>query len=396
MKQAAKPYRNQRVSRPRQRRQQHLLEVSVRASKARELRLRQAIGMTFKVLLFSALLAGVWVGGRHGLQRFFWENPAFHLQEVRYTTDGTLTREQVIQTGGIQMHRNILLTDLAGVRVALNKLPQVDRVEIHRNLPNRIDIVIEERRPIAWVASAAEVDPSASENSFLVDARGYVMTSRKVRPEYQHLPIITGVETENLVAGQKVTTMEMQAALELLRLNADSTRWQVRNVDLRKGYCFTVTDRNRAQVTFALDRVEDQLTRFYRLLDHLQRPENARGDLRTVNLLVERNTPVTFYEPMAEELADAASSASESSPKEAQETAKPATPSAKPKSQSTPEAKPKPKPTPEAKPKPKTTSTPAPASRKETPASKPFNKSEPSPARKTPVERLKMPFRANG
>ena len=201
MKQAAKPYRNQRVSRPRQRRQQHLLEVSVRASKARELRVRQAIGSCFKVLLFSALLAGAWVGSRHALKEFFWENPSFYLSDVRYVPDGSLTREQVLQTAEIQLNRNILLTNLSAAREKLNKLPQVERVEIDRRLPNRIDIRIEERRPIAWIAAPADPDPSASDSSFLIDARGYVMRSRKVRLEYLHLPIIKGVETENLVTG---------------------------------------------------------------------------------------------------------------------------------------------------------------------------------------------------
>ncbi|MGV3530825.1 MAG: FtsQ-type POTRA domain-containing protein [Chthoniobacteraceae bacterium] len=393
MKQAAKPYRNQRVSRPRQRRQQHLLEVSVRASKARELRVRQAIGSCFKVLLFSALLAGAWVGSRHALKEFFWENPSFYLSDVRYVPDGSLTREQVIQTAEIQLNRNILLTNLSAAREKLNKLPQVERVEIDRRLPNRIDIRIEERRPIAWIAAPADPDPSASDSSFLVDARGYVMRSRKVRLEYLHLPIIKGVETENLVPGQKVTTVEMQAALELLRLNSDSTRWQVRTIDLAKGYCLVVTDRNRAEVTFGLDGVEGQLTRLYRLLDHLQQPQNFRGDLRTVNLLVERNTPVTFHEIIPEEPVEdvnAAEGDSETPEEDEGTKRKEEAPAAKPKAETKPKA--------ESKPAAKAKSSPTPRVRRATSVAKPAakSKSESSPSKRTPVDRLKRPFRANG
>ncbi len=381
MKQAAKPYRNQRVSRPRQRRQQQLLEVSVRASKAREQRVRQAIGTTFKVLLLSALLAGAGVGGRRAIQTFFWENDAFYLTDVRFSSDGTLTREQVIQIAGLQMQRNIMLTDLAGARTALDKLPQVERVEVHRNLPNRIDIAIQERRPIAWVASEGNVDPSTLDQAYLVDARGYVIKSRKVRLEYLHLPIISGVETENIVAGQKVSTAEMKAALELLRLNADSTRWQIRSVDLRKGYCLVVTDRNRAEVTFGLDRVEGQLTRLYRLLEHLQRPEHDRGELRTVNLLVERNTPVTFHEP---EPIEPPASPAEAAGRVAEpvQVAPPATPIVKPRV--------------ESKEKPKSSVAPAAKPRKPARSPEPSTKSKSSPSRKTPVDRLKRPFRVNG
>jgi cell division protein FtsQ len=363
VKLVAKPYRNQRVSRPHHRRQQHLLEVSIRASKAREQRVRKALAVTFKLIVLGAVLAGLWIGAREGTQRFFWENKALFLTDIRVQRDGTLTREQIISTAGIVVGENIFKTDLSAARKALDRLPQVERVEMQRTLPNRIDIVITERRPIAWVVARNDVDPTSSDKAFLVDARGYVMKARKLLPEYYHLPIISGVETENLVAGQKVTTIEMQSALELLRLNADSTRWQARNIDLAKGYCLVVTDRNKSQITFGLDRVEAQLGRLYRLLDYVQQTQQ---EIRTVNLFVERNTPVTFHEPepVEPELTGAAG-----------EVAKPPVPVAV--------APPKPAP--------RATPAPTPSSRR-----KPTNSSsprKPTPAKKSSVESLKRPFR---
>jgi len=90
----------------------------------------------------------------------------------------------------------------------------------------------------------------------------------------------------------------VQAALDLIRLNADSTRWQVRNIDVSKGYCLAVTDRSRALITFGLDNLDKQLTRLYRLLDVI---EPTHKEIQTVNLFIERNIPVTFVEPVAEE-----------------------------------------------------------------------------------------------
>jgi hypothetical protein len=98
--------------------------------------------------------------------------------------------------------------------------------------------------------------------------------------------------------GQKAANLEIQAALELIRLNADSTRWQIRNVDVSKLYCLIVTDRRHARVTFGLDEIDRHLTQFYRLLDYL---EPTHREIQTVNLLVERNTPVTFMDEVAPE-----------------------------------------------------------------------------------------------
>ena len=286
--------RNERVSNTRQRRQQHLLEVTVRRDKAVQQRNRAIIVFTCKLIFFGTLVGGAWVGSKEALRRFVWENPDYCLTDVRVPADGALTREQILTAAGIVEGQNIFSIDLTAARDRIDRLPQVDRVEIQRVLPNRIDINIIERRPIAWVTARSDEDPSASDKSFLIDARGVVMRSKTVLQEYFHLPIISGVEVENLVPGQKVTSMEMQAALDLVRLNADSTRFQVRNIDISKGYCLVVTDRTLAQITFGLDRIDLQLEQLNRLLDHFV---PRQREIQTVNLLVGRNVPVTFAPP---------------------------------------------------------------------------------------------------
>ena len=118
--------------------------------------------------------------------------------------------------------------------------------------------------------SAADEDPTASEKAFLIDARGVVMRSKRLLPEYLHLPMISGVAVENLAPGQRVRSFEMQAALELIRLTADNTRFQARNIDIAKGYCLVVTDQNRREDHLRLDgnrrtaRAADALPRFHR------------------------------------------------------------------------------------------------------------------------------------
>ncbi len=283
--------RNQRVSNQRQRKQQHLLEVTIRRDKAVAQRNRAIFFTSCKIICFVAIVAGIYIGGKEGLRRFLWENPDYFLAPLRVTTDGALTREQIVMASGIIEGRNIFTIDLTAAHDALEKLPQVERTEIQRTLPNHVDINVIERRPIAWVTSRADEDPTSSERSFLIDARGVVMRSKTVLPEYLHLPVISGVEVDNLAAGQRMQTFEMQAALDLVRLNADSTGYQARNIDVSKGYCLVVTDTTHAQVTFGLDGIDRKLDTLNRFLE---RPEMRMRELRTVNLMVDRNIPVTF------------------------------------------------------------------------------------------------------
>ena len=173
-------HQNKRVSNTRQRKQQHLLEVTIRRDIARKQQVRRVIRTVFKLILLVGLIVGVFVGGKETLRRFLWENPDYYLAEVRFVPDGALTREQVLAAAGIVMGRNIFSIDLAKAREGIEKLPQVEVAEIQRILPNRLDISVTERKPIAWATAKSGEDPSVSEKSFLIDGRGVVMRSKKM------------------------------------------------------------------------------------------------------------------------------------------------------------------------------------------------------------------------
>lgn len=303
----AKPKKNQprngnrRVSNPRQRRQQHLLDVKVRARRASHHRNRRVLVALSRVVLVIALVAGCYYGVRAGLQRFFFDNPDYSLSTIAIRTDGTLQRDQVLKSAELREGLNIFSVNLARVHDRLQQLAQVDEVQVERKMPNEIDITITERKPIAWITSEKAVaDPFVSDAAFLVDARGILMREKKLLPEYLALPLITGCSSEALVPGKAVDSFEAKAAIELLRLTTTSfmqTRFQIREVGVSKGYCLLVTDKNHTQVMFGFDHLETQMQRLEQLLVY---SDDSGRPIETVNLLVARNTPVTFAQPASE------------------------------------------------------------------------------------------------
>ncbi len=297
--------RNQRVSNPRQRKQQHLLDVKVRSRKATQHRNRRVLVFFSKIVLAAAICAGLYFGARIGIDRFFFQNPDYKLSMIDVQTDGTLQREQVLRETNLREGDNIFRVNLARVHDILQQLPQVDEVQVVRKMPGEIDIRIVERKPVAWVTSEKTIsDPFQDEMAFLIDARGSLMKEKKLLPEYLGLPMITGCASESLEAGKMVDSYEAKAALELLRLGAGSfmqTRFQIREIDASKGYCLVVTDKNRTRVTFGFDHLETQIKRLEQFLVYA---EDSKRDLETVNLLVARNIPVTFTKPPAEVIND--------------------------------------------------------------------------------------------
>nr|AIA16639.1 POTRA domain, FtsQ-type [uncultured bacterium] len=287
--------RNERVSNTRQRRQQHLLDVRVRSHKATQHRNRRILVALSKTVLVLVIVAGVVLGVRYGAKHFFFENPDYQLSQIEFQTDGTLQRDQVLKTAELREGVNIFGVNLAQVRDRLQQLPQVDEVQVIRKLPGEIDIRVVERKPVAWITSEKQIsDPFGSDLAFLVDARGVLMKEKKLLPEYLGLPLITGCTSESLEPGKIVDSFEGKAALELLRLSTASfmqTRFQIREIDVSKGYCLVVSDKNHTRVTFGFDNLEAQIQRLEQFLVYA---DDSKQELATVNLLVQRNVPVTF------------------------------------------------------------------------------------------------------
>ncbi len=292
--------RNRRLSNLRQRRQQHLLDVKVRSRRATQHRIRTAMGVLCRVILVAALCGAAYAGLREAARRLLFENSDFQIKTIELQTDGTLQREQVLKAADLHEGENIFKVNLASVHDSIQQLPQTDEVQVVRKLPGEIDIHVVERKPVAWITSEKEIsDPFASDAAFLVDARGILMKQKKLLPEYLGLPLILGCSSESLEAGKAVESPEAKTALELLRVSTRSflqMRFQIREIDVSKKYCLLVTDKNRARVTFGFNDLQMQLRRLEQFLVYC---DDSKQELGTVNLLVQRNIPVTFAEPPA-------------------------------------------------------------------------------------------------
>src|SRR5438093_3379579 len=287
--------RNRRVSNVRQRRQQHLLDVKVRGGRVAQNRGRRALAVLLRVVLLAGLCAAIYAGIREAARRLFFENPDYQLKTIEFQTDGTLQREQILTAADLREGENIFNVNLARVHDRIQQLPQTDEVQVVRKLPGEIDIRVVERKPVAWITSDKEIsDPFASDVAFLVDARGVLMKQKKLLPEYLGLPVILGCSSESLEVGKVVESPEAKTALELLRLSSGSflqMRFQIREIDVSKSYRLLVTDKNRSRVTFAYNDLETQL---HRLEQFLVYGDDSKQELATLNLVVQRNIPVTF------------------------------------------------------------------------------------------------------
>src|SRR6185436_10012060 len=127
----------------------HVLQVKLRSSQRRQLRLRRAAMLILipAFLVFGAYAA--WKSGDALLSRLVYENPAFAVHQIDTQTDGVLSLEQIRRWAGVRLDDNLLALDLARVRRDLETVPNIKSAAIERILPHTLRIRISEREPIA-------------------------------------------------------------------------------------------------------------------------------------------------------------------------------------------------------------------------------------------------------
>lgn len=288
---------NRRLSTTRQRRQQHLLDVKVRARRASARRLQKGFLVLSLLLILLSLLGAGLFGAQRLLNSLFFTNPDYAIHSVEVTSDGDLGREAVLRAAQIEDGSNIFSINLSAVEDRLRALPQVEEVDVQRLLPDKLVIVLQERRPIAWIASAdANKTGFNYDGAFLIDRRGIVLQPKGSAPEYMTLPVIIGVDLKKVTVGQPVDSDPIKAALELIRECPEmlQSRFQIATIDVSKEYSLVVTDKQRSLVTFSPDDLTDQLRRLAMLLSYCDK--NSK-ELQSANLMAERNIPVVFNEP---------------------------------------------------------------------------------------------------
>jgi cell division protein FtsQ len=114
---------------------------------------------------------------------------------IEFEGNGHVTRAQLLGIFGGDVERNIFTISLEQRRMELERLPWVSHATVMRLLPNRMRILIEERKPVAFVRQGNHIG--------LVDANGVLldMPVNAKATEHYSFPVVTGIS-----AGEPLST----------------------------------------------------------------------------------------------------------------------------------------------------------------------------------------------
>lgn len=106
-----------------------------------------------------------------------------HPEQVSVSGNHFVTRASILQLFALDRGKSILRISLAERRAQLEAIPWVDRATVRRVLPNRIQVDIVERTPVAFLREGNDME--------LIDAKGTIL-DRPLRADFR-FPVLTGI-----------------------------------------------------------------------------------------------------------------------------------------------------------------------------------------------------------
>ncbi len=286
---------------------EYVLDVKLRSSQIRAARVRMAavaLGVVFATVFGIFLL---WRAGEFALNRLVYENEAFAIRQIDIQTDGVLSVEQIRRWAGVKPGDNLLALDLARVKRDLELISVVQSVSVERILPRTLSLKVVEREPVAEVNVARPRSGGGVELAvFHLDTEGYVMLpldprqrSAPANPAAEQLPVISGINPNDIQAGRRIEAPQVQAALQFLVAFEKSAMagWvDVRRVDVGSPEVLVVTTGQGSEITLGLENPERQLLRWRSIYDEAQKKGFAISQL---DLAVTNNIPARWLEASA-------------------------------------------------------------------------------------------------
>lgn len=149
---------------------------------------------------------GIWMVTGWAGRLLFSENPRFAMRSVEARTDGVLPPSLLVEWAGVPAEANLFGVSLPLVRERLEKNPIVRQAVVRRRLPDVLEIVVNERVPIARMGQVE------GHMNWLVDFEGVL-----IRKSFQdkHLPFLLGVP-QNVTLGDTIAEGRAADALEYL------------------------------------------------------------------------------------------------------------------------------------------------------------------------------------
>jgi cell division protein FtsQ len=203
-----------------------------------------------------------------------------------------VTRAEMLPVFGEDIGRNIFFVPLHERRKQLEAIPWVQRATVMRLLPDRMQVSIVERQPVAFVRQGQQIG--------LVDADGVLlsMPAANMAKHHYSFPVVTGLDAGDPPAARRLRMAVYGRLMAELDMGNEHLSQQISEIDLTDPEDARVRMPEQGADILAHFGDDSFLERYQRYKSHIaewrqQYPKLRAVDLRYENQMVLEMTPGT-------------------------------------------------------------------------------------------------------
>ena len=181
--------------------------------------------------------------------------------------------QRILEASGIVHGQNLWRIDPGRVRGRLEEMPEIRRADVIRELPNRVAIVVEERRPFTLVHAA---------KLHWLDEEGRVLGD-ETRAVNTEVPVISGLSEEELVTMRTSPGPRARAAIALIRAllrTGSALASEISEIDMSRAEGPVLYTVDGVEVRLGTEEWDERLARLEGVLAQVSSQDVHGVDLR--------------------------------------------------------------------------------------------------------------------
>ncbi len=226
-------------------------------------------------------------GGAGALADLFGRTPLVDGQRVGVEVHGAsrVPVPRILAAAAIVPGTNLWTLDVGAVAARVSALPEIRRADVVRELPNRVTIVVEERRPFTLVHAA---------RLHWMDEEGRVLGEER-RAVVPGVPVISGLTEEELVSMRTSPGPKARAAVALIRAllrSGNALAAEISEIDMSRPEGPVLYTVDGVEVRLGAEDWDERLARLEGVLAQVATQDVSGVDLRFKDQVVLRRGAV--------------------------------------------------------------------------------------------------------
>jgi cell division protein FtsQ len=248
------------------------LVAGQRLGRARRRLARRRLARLARVALGTVLVLVVGGGVVFGV-RWVVASPRFAVASVEVRGAARVPEARIRAAAAIAPGANLWSLDTAAIAARVGALPEIRRADVIREAPNRVTIVVEERRPFTLVHAA---------RLHWMDEDGRVL-GEEARAVSTDTPVISGLTEQELVSMRTAPGPKARAAIALIRAllrSGSALTSEISEIDMSRADGPVLYTVDGVEVWLGSENWDERLARLEGVLGQVATQDVSGVDLR--------------------------------------------------------------------------------------------------------------------